>query len=493
MSVPDNRASKRASTRQNSGQIRDSRTDPQSEREFSDETAKLIDDLANVFRRYIVFDNEHDALILATQVLYTYLWNGNFYSVLYVYVIGKKGAGKTRLLELADTLVCHSSGIGVRWTEPTLFREASEKRTILFDEIHNSFGGPEEKGISSVFNAGNKYGAMVPRVDPKTGENIYWSVFGPKWFAGQDVSHTLHDDTVQRTVIIRLPHRPDASKELGTRFYPAEFRAGEASELRDRCEEWAKKATDFVPSMSSVRIPPEIDDRTAEAWIPLFVIADMGNQHAILIRNAAIDKTVSEEFLTGDTFDVAVKTAMHQGFIAATRYDNKNEPPVIGDLTPSDFGWKHKGEYRYERKRSTAFGRASVYRTDDDEIQLRMWKEDFPVFWNNVTRANSGIELPTANEILRQLRDGNPSRLRTNDPKKATRKKHLAQKNTVWASDVKQDAAVVIDITGWFSTLDNVIEIPPPNPQIEHINRILTAETEDELWGSDDNPWKEEK
>src|SRR5271166_5493263 len=107
-------------------------------------TAALLDNIVAVFDRYMVYSSEHEARVLAAQILYSWAWYDRdaesivFWTGLHVYLCGPTNTGKSRTFEIAEPLICRSTGIGVRWTEGTLFRATEDHMTVFFDEVHHT-------------------------------------------------------------------------------------------------------------------------------------------------------------------------------------------------------------------------------------------------------------------------------------------------------------------------------------------------------------------
>jgi hypothetical protein len=182
------------------------------------------------------------------------------------------GSGKTRALELTETLVPRPVE-AVNVTSAYLFRKISDPDglpTVLHDEIDTVFGprAKDHEEIRGAINAGHRRGASAGRcvVKGRLIETEELPAFCAVAIAGLG---NLPDTILSRSVIIRMRRR-GPSEEVEP--YRRRVHAPEGYQLRDRLAAWAtqiRTTLDTYPPM-----PSGITDRNADVWESLLSVAD---------------------------------------------------------------------------------------------------------------------------------------------------------------------------------------------------------------------------
>lgn len=418
----------------------------------SNDTARLLDDITALIRKYVIFVSEHEAHAIALLVLLTYARNADGTSIFfvspYLYIRSRRAkCAKTRLIEILRELVAIPSEHYHRLTEAIIFRLIETERCILFiDEIHHLVNGPESDGIIGILNGGNFADGVTARCDPKNPHGVIkYSIAGIKIFAGRDVTGTLPDETVSRTIIIEMPHMPNASKILGRRFNIETYRK-ESAPISDRCSKWFSTYENKLRNASDPIYPDTLtDDRTAETWRGMLIVAALAGPQWFNYAQAALIYLASGETETTETendglsFDTAVKHAMTRGYIKVSGYEDKKLPPAIDNVNPTDWGWPgNKAFHSISLLHDKTTGKST----------LRITKDDFERFWHTVKRANNGYGtlLSDMPSMLRDLR--NNGRLTTSGRGFKTPAK-------IWESDSAKQQIICIDVTSWIDPPEN--------------------------------------
>jgi hypothetical protein len=198
------------------------------------------------------------------------------------------GSGKTRALELTETLVPRPVE-AVNVTPAYLFRKVADeggRPTILFDEIDTVFGpkAKDNEEIRGLLNAGHRQGAVAGRcvVRGKAIETEEIPAYCAVALAGLD---DLPDTIRTRSIIVRMRRR--APNEI-VEPYRRRDHAPLGHCLRDQLSSWAE---DGETELANARpeMPEGVVDRDADVWEPLLAVADaVGGDWPRLARVSAV-------------------------------------------------------------------------------------------------------------------------------------------------------------------------------------------------------------
>ncbi|WP_053334811.1 DUF3631 domain-containing protein [Thermoanaerobaculum aquaticum] len=205
---------------------------------------------------------------LTLWVGYTYTWQSFPVAPYLAIVSPTKRCGKTRVLEVLECLV-PNPWRAVAPTPAALFRTIeAEHPVLLLDELDTIFKGrtEAESYLQAVVNAGYRRGGFVPRCEKNGKEKMTvqkFEVFGPKVLAA--IGH-LPPTIQDRCITIHLER---ATVKLPRFILSRELEA--AAPLRAAL---AEAFGGGVPDPWPTDIPSQLDDRAAEIWAPLLVIAE---------------------------------------------------------------------------------------------------------------------------------------------------------------------------------------------------------------------------
>ena len=234
------------------------------------QTAALLSAVCAFVRRYVVL-SDHQATAVALWVAHTHAIDAAACTPYLHVTAGTKRAGKTRLIEVLETLVRRpwrtdrvSSAVLVRKID-------AEHPTLLLDETDATLGKRSEYGeaLRGLLNSGYRRGGSSSLcVGHGTGMAYRdFSTFAAKALAGiGELPDTVRDRSIQ----IML-HRRLASESV-ERWRERDGHA-DATRIADQLATWAPAA---VPSLQTARpeLPETLDDRAADVWEPLLAIAD---------------------------------------------------------------------------------------------------------------------------------------------------------------------------------------------------------------------------
>ena len=241
--------------------------------------AKLADEIKNTIRRFVILeDTQATAVTVWTFLTYTF---DNFRILpLLTITSPTKRCGKTRLLEVLSGIVKNGL-ISSNLTPSAVFRLIEkEKPTLLMDE-QDTYGKSEE--FRGIINSGHTRNAsFVIRSEKSKGEQFEtrrFSTWAPKVIAMIGVPP---DTIIDRSIMIPLRRKLSGEKvdRLPLNFFEQQ------AETRRKLLRWAGDNLDALKA-SHVEAPSFGNDRAADNWTPLFVIADiLGGEWPELVKKA---------------------------------------------------------------------------------------------------------------------------------------------------------------------------------------------------------------
>jgi hypothetical protein len=248
--------------------------------------ADALDHLTAHLLRFVWFPKPAQAVAVALWIAHAHALEAVEQSPILAIVSPVKQSGKSRLLDVIETVVPTPWRIE-RPSEAVLYRRiARDRPTVLMDEADTIFEDRkgQYEGIRAVFNAGNRRGTVVSRVMPK-GKSFDlqdFAIFSPKAVAGLG---RFPETIVDRSIVIAMMRR--SSQEKVERL-----RARAAAELgepiRTELARHCGRLRDL--SLSDDRLPDELDDRAQDNWESLFALADHANASwASRARSAALE------------------------------------------------------------------------------------------------------------------------------------------------------------------------------------------------------------
>src|SRR5450759_1167186 len=235
------------------------------------DSAELFDSVYTFLGRFVSYPSKHAQVAHTLWVAHTHrmsVWDS---TPRIAFLSPEPGSGKTRALEISETLVPRPIE-AINATPAYIFRKVSDPEgapTILFDEIDTLFGAKakENEEIRGILNAGHRRGAMAGRcvVRGKVIETEELPAYCAVALAGLG---NLPDTILTRSVVVRMRRR--APTEM-VEPYRRRIHAEEGNRLRDLLGNWASQLSGIVvwPVM-----PAGIEDRNADVWESLRVVAD---------------------------------------------------------------------------------------------------------------------------------------------------------------------------------------------------------------------------
>jgi putative DNA primase/helicase len=256
----------------------------------------LLHALSSTIREYVILSDVQADAVALWSVL-THAHNATDVSPKLVLRSAQKRSGKTRLAQAMERLVARPLLVsGIR---PAALLRIIETHapTLLLDEMDAAMKQDREMAetLRGIINSGfDRAGARFIMNVPTPGggyEPRQFSTWAPQLLSGiGDLPDTVRDRSIEIEMVRK--RRDETVKRLRRR---------DGEELNVLGQKSARWASDNLESLRSAtpEMPPSLSDRAADAWEPLFAIADVaGGDWPRRARNAAI--ALSGEHVKGD-------------------------------------------------------------------------------------------------------------------------------------------------------------------------------------------------
>lgn len=273
--------------------------------------AVLLDELRTTLARYVVLPDRHslDAVTLWTAA--THL-QPQFQHAPRLAITGpQKRCGKSRLLDVVEA-TCHRPIMTVNASVAAVYRSIGENPpTLLVDEadtIFNPKAAGDAEALRGILNGGHQRKRDTLRINGKTMEVETYKTFAMAALAGiGDLPDTLMD----RSVVVRMRRRT-------TTEYAAPFRTRDADALQPLRERLAAWATTIAEQAAAMDPAMPVQDRAADTWEPLIIVADLaGGPWPDLARAACRTITAREADRPGlDDYPLQLLVDIHAAYAA---------------------------------------------------------------------------------------------------------------------------------------------------------------------------------
>lgn len=259
------------------------------------EIGTLLAEVEGFAARYIVLPGKAEETALTLWIAHTHAIAGAHATPYMLLLSPEKRSGKTRVQEILELLVARPWRV-TGASEAAVFRKIAQDRpTLLLDEIDAIFGSFSERTepLRAILNAGNRPGASVARCVGEKGDQVRdFPIFGAKCLSGIDKGDRIPDTLRDRSITVAMRRKTPTEPVERLRHRDA---SGEAEPIRERLGEWGEAVADRLLA-AEPEIPPELDDRAAEAWEPMIAIAEMaGGEWPRRAREASLTLSTGED------------------------------------------------------------------------------------------------------------------------------------------------------------------------------------------------------
>ncbi|MFF8992241.1 DUF3631 domain-containing protein [Streptomyces sp. NPDC014983] len=238
----------------------------------SGEGAELLDELRAAIGRYVVLPSEEALTAVTLWVAATHIQTALQHAPRLAVVGPTKGCGKSRVLDVLHETV-HQPMMTVNTSPAVIFRVIGKNPpTLLVDEADTIFGpkAGEKEDLRGLLNAGHQRNRPAWRISGPEHKPTAYPTFAMAALAGIG---DLPDTIMDRAVVLRMQKRKPGEKVAQFR---SRFSVPELNALRDRLAAWLGPlrgtAGRMMPAMP-------VQDRAADTWEPLVIIADLAGGH----------------------------------------------------------------------------------------------------------------------------------------------------------------------------------------------------------------------
>ncbi|MER5840162.1 DUF3631 domain-containing protein [Streptomyces prasinus] len=240
--------------------------------ETADKGAALLDDLRAAIGRYVVLPSGEALTAVTLWVAASHIQPALQHAPRLAVVGPTKGCGKSRVLDVLHETV-HQPMMTVNTSPAVVFRVIGKNPpTLLVDEADTIFGSKagDKEDLRGLLNAGHQRNRPAWRISGPEHKPTAFPTFAMAALAGIG---DLPDTIMDRAVVLRMQKR-----KPGERITPfrSRYSLPELNALRDRLTAWLTPlrgtAAAQVPAMP-------VEDRAADTWEPLVIVADLAGGH----------------------------------------------------------------------------------------------------------------------------------------------------------------------------------------------------------------------
>jgi hypothetical protein len=253
-------------------------------------TTQLLVEVHGFLGRFVAYPSPEARVAHALWVAHAHLMDVWESTPRIAFLSPEPGSGKTRALEITETLVPRPIE-AVNVTPAYLFRRVADPEgmpTILYDEIDTVFGPRAKRDneeIRGFLNAGHRRGAMAGRCVVK-GRTVVTEELPAFCAVAMAGIGNIPDTMLSRSVVIRMRRR--APTEI-VEPYRRRIHSPVGNALRDRLTAWAEEMRQSSAAVEVPAMPDGVADRDADVWEALIAVAAMaGPEWAARARGAAL-------------------------------------------------------------------------------------------------------------------------------------------------------------------------------------------------------------
>ena len=251
--------------------------------------AELLDRALAFIERFVILPSDYAGVALVLWAGHTHLMDVWETTPRLAFLSAQPGSGKSLALRLT-ALQCPLALEASTVTTASLIRALDDpagRPTYFIDEIDTRYGanGKGDEQLRGMINAGHQVDGFIMRNEKVDNDwfPVRKSAFAAVAMAGIG---NIPDTILTRSVVMKMRKRLPGQKVESYRRRDHKH-IGEA--LRDDWARWAGQVREVAASHRPV-LPDGIEDRDADVWEPLIVVADLaGGRWPALARQAALE------------------------------------------------------------------------------------------------------------------------------------------------------------------------------------------------------------
>ncbi|WP_399089614.1 DUF3631 domain-containing protein [Streptomyces sp. BBFR2] len=232
----------------------------------------MLDEVRAAVAKYVVLPSEEALTAVTLWVAATHIQTALQHAPRLAVVGPTKGCGKSRVLDVLHETV-HQPMMTVNTSPAVVFRVIGKNPpTLLVDEADTIFGpkAGDKEDLRGLLNAGHQRNRPAWRISGPEHKPTAYPTFAMAALAGIG---DLPDTIMDRAVVLRMQKRKPTEKVAPFR---SRFSVPELNSLRDRLAAWLGP----LRSAASHRVPVmPVEDRAADTWEPLVIIAGLAGGH----------------------------------------------------------------------------------------------------------------------------------------------------------------------------------------------------------------------
>jgi Protein of unknown function (DUF3631) len=233
-------------------------------------SAELLDSVRATLARFVVLPSQHAADAVTLWIAATHAQPAWAHAPRLVIRAPEKRCGKSRLLDIIEA-TCHEPLITVNASSAAVYRAigTDDPPTLLVDEADTIFGSRKSaeanEDLRGLLNAGHQRNRPAIRYDSVSRSIERIPTFAMAALAG--IGH-MPDTIEDRAVIVKMRRRAPGEEVDPYRHR----RDGPAlRELATGLREWLR---DDLDTLTAAQPPMPVEDRAADTWEPLVIVAD---------------------------------------------------------------------------------------------------------------------------------------------------------------------------------------------------------------------------
>ncbi|CNE52171.1 DNA primase [Mycobacterium tuberculosis] len=234
--------------------------------------AALLDGLRAALTRYVILPTPQAADAVTLWIAATHAQPAWPHAPRLVIRAPEKRCGKSRLLDVVEA-TCHAPFITVNSSPAAVYRSITEDPpTLLVDEADTIFGAKAEgnEDLRGLLNAGHQRNRPAKRYDANANRVESIPTFAMAALAGIGA---MPDTIEDRAVVIRMRRRGP-----GETVAPFRHRR-DRPPLRQLAADFAAWLRADLATLEAAEPPMPVEDRAADTWEPLIVVADHAGAH----------------------------------------------------------------------------------------------------------------------------------------------------------------------------------------------------------------------